>query len=799
MEIDRADGDELRGPFAKRPMTNGPQGREARGVVGRKNGNPGEARLALLRRPPALGDGGPLCPDARCLPERRDRRAIEGPMKQRHLVELPLKPFPENQLRLAPGRLAGEHRLRIAIEMHMDRIAAADNSHLVPIVGTQTHVGPLRAQGEAKGVVGILPGDEWLRGEAGAERPLPVACATALTEPHPGNEGCILRRRLSREHEFAAGQMHGPVDRIGARERRRHEGLASAAACPGTDAGEIPGEAGAERRRSPVSEGIPRFGAIFIVEPPEADGLGGEHGLRGGAVVIGGRASRLPRHLLERRHERIDDLRFSRDLEAGSPRGPGGVAAEDVLLGGRDVALGAVGKLHIEMHARGGTVAELESGEGINLVGERRNRDVADADRLELDRRPLPLMEDQRLAGVDLRDVLGEIFGDSGGDAAGPREPGLVGQSIAEVKNLLRDGKGDIVAVVKRLDHPHRLAGHGGGIVLDGCRTLLNAVIHPHQITAGALRERADERAVAIPRRSEGRRDELAEQAEVIRRHRGRPEVVLRIIRKQGERLSGRILDRDHRELRIDRPRRADDLLGEMPRVHVGKPRRIAEGIDNARLRPAHPAPVVGVVPVIDFPPADSGRGEALVGRHDRRRNRRRQPGRVRRIDAGSQTRKSRRGGVRMGRRDHDPLDRDAGPRRCKRLRLVDERLRHHAGIDDDQRQAHRRPPLGAAVLQDDRPDEERIVDTIGPPFEKPSGDDRRGFRRGVARRDVRCRCSGPEVPRFGGGRAGNGKHQARSEHGRKGQGGGERMARHHLAAPGGHWGLVWPAPVEPL
>ena len=155
-------------------------------------------------------------------------------------------------------------------------------------------------------------------------------------------------------------------------------------------------------------------------------------------MTIGRHAPRLARHLLERRDERVDDFRFGRDLEAGSPRRPGGVAAENMLLRGRNVAFGAVGKLHIEVHRGGGAVAELEAGEGVDLVGERRDRQLTDADRLELDRCPLPLVEDDRLAGVHLGDVLGEIVDDPGGDPVGPGEPSLVWQSIAKIEDLLR-------------------------------------------------------------------------------------------------------------------------------------------------------------------------------------------------------------------------------------------------------------------------------------------------------------------------------------------------------------------------
>ena len=284
----------------------------------------------------------------------------------------------------------------------------------------------------------VLAGDEWLCREAGAECSLSVACAAPLAEPHPGHERRIAGRGLAGKDEPTTGEMDRPVDRFGLRKCRRNKGLTVAAAGSRADAGEIPGKAGGERRRAAAGDAAARLRAILVVESPQADGLGREHRLGGRPVTIGRPAPRLARHLLERRDERVDDFRFGRDLEAGSPRWPGGVATENMLLRGRNVALGAVGKLHIEVHRGGGAVAELEAGEGIDLVGERRDRQLTDADRLELDRCPLPLVEDQCLTRVHLGEVLGEIIGDPGGDPVGPGKPSLVRQSIAKIENLLR-------------------------------------------------------------------------------------------------------------------------------------------------------------------------------------------------------------------------------------------------------------------------------------------------------------------------------------------------------------------------
>ena len=218
---------------------------------------------------------------------------------------------------------------------------------------------------------------------------------------------------------------------------------------------------------------------------------------------------------------------------------------------------------------------------------------------------------------------------------------------------------------------------------------------------------------------------------------------MLRVVGEYGQRLSLCRADREHGELRIDRARRADHILGEVARVHVGQSRGITERIADARLRSPYPTPVVGVVPVIKAPPPNAGRLEPVVRRDDRVGDQSWEPRRVGGSEAGAQTAHRRGGGMRVRRRDHHAIDRDPAACRSLRLRLVDQRLRHHAGVDDDQRDPHRDPALTTSIVDDDRPYQQRIVDTVCPPFEKPAGDDRGGIRGRVPRRDVdRCSAS---------------------------------------------------------
>ena len=109
-------------------------------MVGGKLRNAGQTRLALLHSPLTLGGGGPLYPHARCLPKGGYRRDIKGPIKQRHLVKLSLQPIAENDRRCSFDRLSGEHRLRVAVNMDIDGVAAPNDCHLMPVVGPPTKV-----------------------------------------------------------------------------------------------------------------------------------------------------------------------------------------------------------------------------------------------------------------------------------------------------------------------------------------------------------------------------------------------------------------------------------------------------------------------------------------------------------------------------------------------------------------------------------------------------------------------------------------------------------------------------------
>ena len=140
METDLTSGHKIGRLLGQRPAPRWLESGEAGGVVGGKLRYAGQTRLALLHSPLPFGGGGPLYPHARCLPKGGDRRGIEGPIKQRHLVKLSLKPIAENDRRGSFDRLSGEHRLWVTVNMDIDAVAAPNDRHLMPVVGPPTKV-----------------------------------------------------------------------------------------------------------------------------------------------------------------------------------------------------------------------------------------------------------------------------------------------------------------------------------------------------------------------------------------------------------------------------------------------------------------------------------------------------------------------------------------------------------------------------------------------------------------------------------------------------------------------------------
>ena len=140
---------------------------------------------------------------------------------------------------------------------------------------------------------------------------------------------------------------------------------------------------------------------------------------------------------------------------------------------------------------------------------------------------------------VDLGQSLRQARLEGGGQFAGPTQTGIVGGAINQRQSALNHFKRNPILEFYFAPDVGRLLGHGLGVgvvtdVFGGC-----AVVHPHQIAAGALGHHGQESVGGGARRGgkEGR-DVTAKAPKVIGGDQGRAVVMLGIIGQQREGLT---------------------------------------------------------------------------------------------------------------------------------------------------------------------------------------------------------------------------------------------------------------------
>ena len=161
-------------------------------------------------------------------------------------------------------------------------------------------------------------------------------------------------------------------------------------------------------------------------------------------------------------------------------------------------------------------------------------------------------------------------------------------------------------------------------------------------------------------------------------------------------------------------------MAGVHVRAHIPHAERIGEHL----VRPANPAPVERVLPIIHHRPADARRREFLRRADDGVRDLRHERRRVIGIDATPETPHRRRRGVGVRGRDEHLLHGNAGRLRRDVLRAVDQIARHHARIYHAQRHARR------AIVEHERLGEKRIGHLVRRPLGEHRVHDHRKFQR---------------------------------------------------------------------
>ena len=121
-----------------------------------------------------------------------------------------------------------------------------------------------------------------------------------------------------------------------------------------------------------------------FIQVPISLRLAGEHCIRVGIRSGLEFAPWLAGDLFQQFEGSLRDLRFCGDFQAGSASWPGGVAAESVLFGRGDIAFGTIGEFHGERGLERALRFEFETCEGKDFIGNRRDSQFTDAQRLEL-------------------------------------------------------------------------------------------------------------------------------------------------------------------------------------------------------------------------------------------------------------------------------------------------------------------------------------------------------------------------------------------------------------------------------
>ena len=182
-----------------------------------------------------------------------------------------------------------------------------------------------------------------------------------------------------------------------------------------------------------VGDGV----AVELFTLPVSEGLVRKNGFGISALTGGDLAAGLAGEGLELFENGIDDFWFGFDFESGGAGGPGGVSAESVLLGRRDVSGGTVGEFDVEGGLKGAAGFELEAGNGVDFVRSRGDREVADAEGLEDDFFSGVGVEIAGLLGVNFGSVFGTTTFHCFKELIGPGEPFLIGEAPFESEDVL--------------------------------------------------------------------------------------------------------------------------------------------------------------------------------------------------------------------------------------------------------------------------------------------------------------------------------------------------------------------------
>ena len=314
--------------------------------------------------------------------------------------------------------MPGAQRQRRAADKHFITLVAVEENQL------SREVGAIRAADAqmlaARRLVAIRAAREKVAGH--------WASIGGQSIPEPQLDGKVFAERHIRANA-ATGEVRGAID-ARAGEGTRRGRLRRLVADASVSSRQVERDAVLEGRIVFASR-IARGGNDHFLEAPISLGLRGENSARVRAVLIGRRTSRSARDFFEQGERGLDDARLGVGFQSGRARGPRRVAAELVLLGWRDVALGAVGEFDVKRGDERAAIFQLQTGNREDLVRQRGDAEFTDAQRLNFQLRARAVMKVNGFERVNLRLRLRELVAELRGHLSRPRQALLVRHAIA--------------------------------------------------------------------------------------------------------------------------------------------------------------------------------------------------------------------------------------------------------------------------------------------------------------------------------------------------------------------------------
>ena len=260
-------------------------------------------------------------------------------------------------------------------------------------------------------------------------------------------------------------------------------------------------------------------------------------------LFIDGVASRLSSDLFQQTRQRFHDLRFGCHFQPSGSRCPSRIAPERMLFGWRNIALRSVGQFDIHRNRKWTAVLQLNARDAEDFIGNRRDAKVPNANRLQFEFRCGLFMQPQLFEGIHFRPTPRQPIADLRDQFVRPLEPSLIRSPPIQFQRFFRHRQCDVRSILNRLTSPHRTFRQSLDVSVQIIRLRRLAVVHPHAVAAGALRQNPDKPWLLIRHTDEFGKLQSKPTADVSG-HQRRTVVMHRIVRQHGERL---VICRMHR------------------------------------------------------------------------------------------------------------------------------------------------------------------------------------------------------------------------------------------------------------